>query len=313
MASTRALNGRSTADEVVAGVDLRGQRIVVTGANTGIGLETARALAAAGATVVLACRDGERAADAARRIRSAHPEADAQVATLDLASFRSIHAFAEQLGTAPIDALVANAGLATTDFSTTEEGIERTVGVCHFGHFLLTRLLLTRLLAAPAPRVIMVSSESHRAPRRLDFDRFPMTAANFRGLVAYGQAKLCNVLFARALQARYGDRGLMACSLHPGTLVTTDIGRGNAFFGLLMRLVSPFTKSCNQGAATSVWAVVHEPASELAGAYLRDCGMAESTAESRDPEAARRLWERSDELIEARHADDAALELPAWP
>jgi WW domain-containing oxidoreductase len=297
----------------VAGVDLTGQRIVVTGANTGIGFETARALAAAGATVFLACRDGAKGEAAAVRIRAAHPEADARAATLDLASFRSIRAFAEQLGDGPIDALVANAGLATTNFSTTTEGFERTVGVCHLGHFLLTRLLIPRLLDAPAPRVIMVSSESHRAPRRLDFDRFPMTEANFRGLVAYGQAKLCNVLFARALQARYGERGIVACSLHPGTLVTTEIGRGNAFFGLLMRLVSPITKSCSQGAATSVWAAVHEPAADLAGAYLRDCAIARSTPESRDPVTAARLWKLSDELVEAHFEEPGAVGLPAWP
>ncbi len=310
---TRTLNGRSTADEAVAGLDLGGRRMVVTGANTGIGFETARALAAAGATVYLACRDAAKGEDAAARIRAAHAAADVRPAVLDLASFASIRAFAEALGDEPIDVLVANAGLATTDFATTEEGIERTVGVCHFGHFLLVRLLISRLLAAPAPRVVMVSSESHRAPRRLDFERFPMTAANFRGLVAYGQAKLCNVLFARALQTRYGERGLMACSLHPGTLVTTDIGRGNAFFGLLMRLVSPFTKSCSQGAATSVWAATHEPATALAGAYLRDCAVDESTPESRDPATAERLWALSDELIEARLAEDAAAGLPAWP
>lgn len=313
MARTRALNGRSTADDVVVEMDLRGRRMIVTGANTGIGFETARALAAAGATVVLACRDEAKAAQAVERIRGAHPAADAVAATLDLASFRSIQDFAAGLGEAPIDVLIANAGLATTDFSTTEDGIERTVGVCHFGHFLLTRLLISRLLAAASPRVVMVSSESHRAPRHLDFDRFPMTDGNFRGLVAYGQAKLCNVLFARALQARYGGRGLMACSLHPGTLVTTDIGRGNAFFGLLMRLVSPFTKSSSQGAATSVWAAVHEPASELAGAYLRDCGIAASTPESRDAATAERLWERSDEIIEAQTKGDAAPELRGWP
>lgn len=313
MTDTRTLNGRTTADEAVAGRDLSGRRMIVTGANTGIGFETARALAAAGAKVILACRDGAKASDAVARIRAAHADADAEAATLDLASFRSILAFADALDDAPVDVLIANAGLATTDFSTTEEGIEGTVGVCHFGHFLLTRLLISRLLTAQDPRVVMVSSESHRAPRRLDFDRFPMTEGNFRGLVAYGQAKLCNILFARALQARYGARGLMACSLHPGMLVTTDIGRGNAFFGLLMRLVSPFTKSCSQGAATSVWAAVHEPASELAGAYLRDCGISESTAESRDSATAQLLWERSDEMVEALAPTDTGRELPAWP
>lgn len=313
MSSAGQLNGRSTADEVVDGVDLSGRRMVVTGANTGIGFETARALAAAGATVIVACRDAAKGAATVERIVAAHPGADVHAEPLDLASFHSIHDFAGRLGDAPIDVLICNAGLATTDWSTTADGIERTVGVCHFGHFLLTRLLASRLLAAPAPRVVMVSSESHRAPRRLDFDRFPMREDQFRGLVAYGQAKLCNVLFARGLQSRYGDRGLTACALHPGTLVTTDIGRDNRFFGLLMRMVSPFTKTCSQGAATSVWAAAHAPAGDLAGAYLRDCRVGRSTPESRDPETVQRLWELSDGVVEQAVGGAADLEVPAWP
>jgi WW domain-containing oxidoreductase len=313
MASTEALGGRSTADDVVEGIDLGGRRVVVTGANTGIGFETARALAAAGATVILTCRDAAKCEATVARIRALHPDAEVIGEVMDLAAFRSIRAFAERLGEAPVDALVCNAGLAALDFQTTEEGIERTVGVCHFGHFLLTRLLIGRLLAAPAPRVVMVSSESHRSPRRLDFDRFPLRADKFRGMVAYGQAKLCNVLFARALQARYGARGLTACALHPGTLVTTDIGRGSALIGALMRLVSPFTKTANQGAATTVWAVVHEPAGELAGAYLRDCALAPSTSESQDAATAERLWVRSDELVTELASRDAGFEAPGWP
>ena len=97
---------------------------------------------------------------------------------------------------------------------------------------------MPNLLATDAPRVVMVSSESHRSPRRLDFDRFPLTEDGYKGLIAYGQAKLCNVFFARSLQARYGDRGLTTCSLHPGTLITTDIGRNSTFVSVLMKLVS---------------------------------------------------------------------------
>ena len=305
-------DGRSTADDIVRDVDLSGRRIVVTGANTGIGFDTARALAAGGASVILACRDAARGEEACSRIRAAHPGADVRGETLDLASFADIHAFADRLDDAPIHALVCNAGLATMQWSVTEDDLERTVGVCHFGHALLTRLLMARLLAAGTPRVVMVSSESHRSPRRLDFERFPLAEEGYRGMVAYGQAKLCNVLFARALQARYGDRGLMACSLHPGTLVTTDIGRDNALIGALMKLVSPFTKSSSQGAATSVWAVVHEPASDLAGAYLRDCAVGASTAESRDAGTADRLWALTDERLEAAAAA-ADRALPAWP
>ena len=313
MAATAQFNGRSTADEVVAGRELGPRRVIVTGANTGIGFDTARALAAAGASLVLACRSAASGEAAVARIRVAHPHADVVFEQLDLASFASILEFCARLGPAPIDDLVCNAGLATTAWDTTDEGFERTVGVCHIGHFLLARLLLGRLLVAPAPRVVMVSSESHRAPRQLDFERLPMTRENFRGLVAYGQAKLCNLLFAQALQDRYGGRGLTACSLHPGTLVTTDIGRDNALIGVLMRLVSPFTKTCNQGAATSVHAVVHEPASDLAAAYLRDCAVGRSTPEARDSATAARLFEFSNTLVEAASREHLEMELPPWP
>lgn len=306
-AGSWTFGGRSTADEVVAGRDLSGRTVIVTGANTGIGYDTARALASAGARVILACRVEQTGQAAAARIRAAHPGAQAQCRQLDLASLANVRAFCDGLDAPVVDALVCNAGLAVTRFAVTEDGFERTVGICHIGHFLLTRLLMPRLLAAAAPRVVMVSSESHRSPRRLDFDRLPMNADNFRGLVAYGQAKLCNVLMACELQRRYGDRGLTACALHPGTLVTTDIGRHSGLVGVLMWLVSPFTKNCNQGAATSVLAVVHEPAADLAGTYLSDCRPVACTPEGRDPGMAERLWACSEQWV------TAAGPVPDWP
>ncbi|MEE4362031.1 MAG: SDR family oxidoreductase [Pseudomonadales bacterium] len=297
---------RSDADEVVAGHDLSDRTLIVTGANTGIGFETARALASAGARVILACRQTATGQAAVDRIRALHPNARAEAMHLDLASFASIRAFVERLDAPVIDALVCNAGLAVTRYEETAEGFEKTLGVCHIGHFLLTRLLMPRLLAAPQPRLVVVSSESHRMPPRLDFARLPMTAGNFRGLVAYGQAKLCNVLFAKALQRRYGARGLVACALHPGTLVTTDIGRYSGVFAVLMKLVSPFTKTPSQGAATSVEALVHEPASELAGVYLSHCRPVACTAEADDPAVADRLWALSEDWV-------ASAAAPPWP
>jgi NAD(P)-dependent dehydrogenase (short-subunit alcohol dehydrogenase family) len=188
----------------------------------------------------------------------------------------------------------------------TEEGFERTVGVCHIGHFLLARLLISRMLACAAPRIVMVSSTSHRSPAKLDFDRLPMTRENFRGLTAYGQAKLCNVLMAKSMQSRYGSRGLVACALHPGTLVTTDIGRNSKIAGALMKLVSPFTKNPSQGAATSVYATIHEPAVDLAGQYLQDCKVTPSSPESNNSQVAQHLWTATEQWI-------ARANPPAWP
>ena len=298
---------RTTAEEVVSGVNLGGRTIIVTGANTGIGEPTATALAGAGARVIFACRQAATGEAAVARARARHPGCRAEFAELDLASFASIRRFAERLQASAIDALICNAGLAALQYSETEEGFERQVGVCHIGHFLLARLLLPRLLASGAPRVVMVSSISHESPPKLDFARLPMTRENYKGLAAYGQAKLCNVLMAKSLQRRYGDRGMTACSLHPGTLIATDIGRGSKLVGAVIKLVSPFTKNRSQGAATSVYATVHEPAADLAGAYLKDCQVAECSPEANDPVVAQRLWQRSDEWVSRAGA------LPDWP
>jgi len=244
---------------------------------------------------------------AVARARSAHPGCKAEFAELDLASFASIRTFADHLPADRIDALVCNAGLATLEYAETEEQFERTVGVCHIGHFMLTRLLMPRLLAAGTPRIVMVSSTSHRMPPKLDFADLPMSRETFKGMTAYGQAKLCNVLMAKSLQRRYAQRGLTACALHPGTLVTTDIGRNSKVFGIVMKLVSPFTKNTAQGAATSVLAVVHEPAADVAGQYLQDCHLEPCSDEANDASVAQRLWDLSEGWVTKGGA------LPEWP
>jgi WW domain-containing oxidoreductase len=235
--------------------------------------------------------------DAARRIAERHPNARAEHSDLDLASWPSVRAFADRLDAEAVDALVCNAGVVNLRYREVESGFEHTVGVCHLGHFLLTQQLLPRLLANPSGRVVMVSSESHRSPRTLDFDRLPLPRAGYSGLVAYGQAKLCNVLFANELQRRYQDRGLTACSLHPGTLVTTRIGRDALWVRLLMALVSPFTKSAEQGAATSVLCAVHPEPAAVAGRYFDHCRPKRSSREANDPEVAHRLWEASEAWV----------------
>jgi len=302
-----AFGGRTLAEEVVSGLDLSDQTLIVTGANTGIGEAAAQALAGAGARVLYACRERSSGEAAVNRTRAVYPSARAEFAELDLASFASIRRFADSLDAPRVDALVCNAGLSILNYAATVEGHERTVGVCHIGHFLLTRLLMPKLLTAPVPRVVMVSSHSHKLPARLDFARFPMSAGDFNGLKAYGQAKLCNVLMAKSLQRRYGDRGLVACALHPGTLIATEIGRHSVVVGALIKLIRPFTKTRSQGAATTVWAVVHEPAAELAGQYLVDCAVSASSVESNDLNVAERVWALSEGWI------DVAGPVPEWP
>jgi WW domain-containing oxidoreductase len=182
----------------------------------------------------------------------------------------------------------------------TKEGFEQTVGVCHVGHFLLVKTLLPRLLSAPAPRVVMVSSESHRAPPRLNFDALPYPESQFRPMKSYGQAKLCNALMAVELQRRFADQGLTACYLHPGTMVTTDIGRDSAIVRFAMWLVSPFTKTARQGAATSVFCAKWDDRSELGGNYFSHCARAKPSAETANVEVAGRLWELSERWLEEK-------------
>jgi len=193
--------------------------------------------------------------------------------------------------------------LVPTNYQETKEGLEMTVGVCHFGHFLLTQLLLPQLLEAKSlsgnnPRIVMVSSESHRMPMKLNFNKFPLKKTDtFIPLMAYGQAKLCNALFANELQRRYQDQGLTACSLHPGALITTSFGRDSGFLSLVFKLVSPLTKNPNQGAATTVYCASNENTKELAGKYFSHCKPVRSTKEANNPETARKLWEVSEEWV----------------
>ena len=298
MALPRAFRRKTTADQVLAGVDLAGKRIIVTGANTGIGYETARSLAAAGASVILACRNIETGTAAVQSIREAHTSADVRCSQLDLGSLPAVKSFVESLDDAAVDILICNAGSMSLEYVETEQGFERTLGVCHIGHFLLVKLLMPRLLASGTPRVVMVSSAAHQSPKTLDFDNLPYQASSYSVMGAYGQAKLCNILMALELQNRYGGQGLTACSVHPGNMVTTDFGRESGFMRFAFKLMSPFTKTANQGAATSVLCAIHEPASDVAAGYFSHCQPAKCTDEARNASVAQALWQRSEEWVE---------------
>lgn len=292
-----ALGSRSTTEDVLAHRDLTDLTIVVTGCNAGIGFETARALAAHGAHVWLACRSEEKAAQTAMRIRAAHPEARLSPVAIDLASFASIRAAETQITSPRIDVLICNAGLYAGSYGETLDGIECTVGVCHFGHFLLTSLLMDRLRSAAPARVVMVSSESHRHPAVLRLDRLPTDANTFKPLLAYGQAKLCNVLFANELTRRYREEGVLANSLHPGSMIGTSIFRDSLAAKLAALAIRPFTKSIAQGAATSVYCAVSPDLEGVGGRYFADCRPKRMSEGAEDEEVARRLWEISEARV----------------
>lgn len=197
--------------------DQRGKTVVITGANSGIGFEAARLLAIHGATLVLACRDDDRATAAKARIVDAAPGADISTVRLDLASLESVHAAAAEIGDRRIDVLINNAGLMMPPHGTTADGFELQFGTNHLGHFALTGLLLDRLLHG---RIVTVSSAGHRMGD-FDFDNLQWER-HYSRMRSYGRSKLANLLFTYELQRRLADSGgdAIAVAAHPGTALT---------------------------------------------------------------------------------------------
>lgn len=316
----------TTTDEVLEGVDLRGRRIAVTGAASGLGRETARAFAAHGASVIVLGRSPERADGAVAEIAAAVPGADLEAGVVDLGDLTSIRSYTGTFLAAhdTLDVLVNNAGVMACPFGHTAQGFETQFGTNHLGHFLLTALLAPALLSAPAPRVVTLSSAGHS---RSDVD---LADPNFEHgeyspWVAYGRSKTANALFARELARRAGAKGLLSFAVHPGGIIT-DLGRHltdelllemAAFAKERSRASGSGTgqdesagditwKSVEQGAATQVWASVAPELAEHNGAYLADCGLGVLGANPGangfmayllDDDYAAALWELSERLV----------------
>lgn len=297
--------------------DLSGRIAVVTGANSGLGLETARALAARGAHVVMACRNPQKAADAVAEI-AANAPGGVEAMPLDLASLKSVEAFAAAFRDrfAALDLLINNAGVMVPPFGLTAEGFELQFGTNHLGHFALTARLCDRLLAAPRGRVVNVASLAHRAGR-IDFDTLdtPPTARTYRATAAYGQSKLANLLFTLELQRRFTAAGVAAtaAAAHPGWS-STNLQANLRIAELLNPL---FAQSPAQGALPTLYAALMDAA---AGGYfgpdgfmeMRGKGVAPAarTARAQDVSAAERLWTHSERLTGV-HFDIPARRAPA--
>ncbi|WP_437532411.1 oxidoreductase [Sorangium sp. So ce726] len=290
-----------------------GRIAVITGGNTGIGLETARALAERGATVVLACRDMARASAAVEQIKARVPDAAVRAVRLDLSSLASVREAAGELRAtcARIDLLINNAGVLSFKREVTADGFELQLGVNHLGHFALTGLVLDRLRDVPGSRIVTVSSVAHRQAE-ISFDDL-QNARAVPGFSAYAQSKLANLMFTYELQRRLAAAGAktIALAAHPGGS-NTEIARsapgwfrGMAKLGAWLRL----GQSPAMGALPSLRAAVD--AGARGGEYYgptRLMGMAgfpervESTARSHDEGAQRRLWEESDRLTGVTYA-----------
>ncbi|WP_185294349.1 SDR family NAD(P)-dependent oxidoreductase [Mycolicibacterium litorale] len=280
-----------------------GRTAVVTGANTGLGLATAEALAAHGAHVVLAVRDTTKGTRAADQIRTAHPDAAVTVQSLDLGSLRSVRTAADELNAAfpRIDLLINNAGVMYPPKQTTEDGFELAFGTNHLGHFALTGLLLQNVLAAPKARVVTVSSQGHRIQAAIHFDDLQWERRYSR-VGAYGQSKLANLLFTHELQRRLDSRDTIAVAAHPG-VSNTELMRHLHLPSAVNPLVGLLTQSASMGALPTLRAATDPTV--RGGQYYGPSGLGEirgypelveSSAQSHDEALARRLWTVSEEL-----------------
>ncbi|CAF0823755.1 unnamed protein product [Brachionus calyciflorus] len=283
---------------------LDGKTVIITGANTGIGKETALDLARRGARVILACRDLQKALEAAEEIRKKTGNGNVFVELLDLASLNSVRQFAEKINSQEenVDILINNAGIMMCPKWKTKDGFEMQFGVNHLGHFLLTNLLLDKLKKSTPSRIINVSSLAHEKGK-INWD--DINSDNSYDLQeAYRQSKLANVLFTRELAKRLNGTGVLTFSLHPG-VVRTELGRyfSDSFgwkFYLAKILLVPislwFFKDATQGAQTTIHCAVDESISALSGAYFSDCKPKKLLENALNDEDAKKLWEISEKL-----------------
>lgn len=290
----------------------QGKRILITGANSGIGLEAAKVLAAKGAQVILACRNEAKALQAMADIRQHTPKASLHFLPLDLSSLQSVRdmssMFFEQYE--QLDVLLNNAGVMWLPQGQTEDGFESQIGTNHLGHFALTGLLLPALLNQAGSRIVTVSSIAHRAGN-LNFDDLFFERRPYGKHKAYGQSKLANLVFARELDRRLNKAGAQAISVavHPG-VASTNLAipgyeqSGSTLMASLAKILSPvITQSAIKGALPSLYAATAEGVQ--GGDYIGPDGFyeafgypgpASSTRRSKNPDIARKLWEVSEQL-----------------
>ena len=320
---TKVWGATSTTDDVLSGIDLHEKRVLVTGVSAGIGVETARALAAHGGQVVGAARDLEKARAATAQVRkdAAANGGSFELVALDLASLKSVRACADELlarGEA-FDVVIANAGVMATPLGHTVDGFETQFGTNHLGHFVLVNRIAS--LIRPGGRLINLASSGHRFSNvDLNDPNFQRTA--YEPFVAYGRSKTANILFAVAFDRRHRERCIRAAAVHPGG-IRTELGR-HMDSAQIEKMIdqmnqqlaaegkAPFQwKTIPQGAATSVWAGFVAQADEVGGRYCENCHVGRIVPDDTvisaisegvrsyalDPHNAEALWKKSQELV----------------
>jgi len=290
----------TTALQVLHGRDLTGRVAVVTGANTGIGFQVARALACHGCSVIMACRDKEQAEVAINRIKSERPHAKCEWLHLDLEIMETVRNFVMRFALlhSSLDYLVLNAGVYMQAHSITKDGWETMMQVNYLAHFYLTNLLHKHLLAAPSPRVVTLTSESHRfsltslssPPSPLQFSPTP---SHFTPVMQHNDSKLFCLLFSSTLHYRFHHLGLCSLAVHPGNLVPTNLYRHSILFRVLSTLCRPFTKSTAQAAGSVVFALCGEEPQLTSSShtYINNCFPSTPSEEGRSQELGQMVWD----------------------
>lgn len=298
-----SLSWYTKAEEVLPAADLTGYIVVVTGSNTGIGLETARVLLKQNALVVFACRDIEKAQHA---ISALPPSYNTDTIHLDLSNVRSIREFARTFSARydKLDILINNAGVMATPYLKTSDGFELQFGVNYLGHFLLTNLLLENLEAAPAGRVVNVSSMGHRI-NMFDLEDLQATRFSTSTLyqlyykwVQYGNSKLAQILHTQELNKRLSEAGskVSVYALHPGCIITNLFQYVRVIYWICL-VFTFLCKSVEQGAATSVFCAIHPAVRNHSGGFFKDCRPMRPTLPMGHKDKAARLWDISTELV----------------
>lgn len=279
--------------------------VLVTGANTGIGLETAKELAKRGAHVVMTCRDQGKCYKAEAAVKQASNSKNVHCMVLDLGSFKSIRAFLEKFkkNYQQLHVTILNAGVMACPYSETEQGFEMQIGVNHIGHFLLTRELLPQIKAAASvdARIIVVSS-SASLHGKINTTDLNLRGEDYGPFAAYHQSKLANVLFAAELSRRLADDRVTAVSLHPGVIDTELARHLPPYMKFIMQALGSklLMKTPLEGAQTQICAAVNPQLARLNGQYLANCAPETPNPDIHDKELAAKLWEMTEELI-AKH------------
>ncbi|XP_065862943.1 short-chain dehydrogenase TIC 32, chloroplastic-like [Euphorbia lathyris] len=292
----------STAEQVTQGIDGTSLTAIVTGASSGIGVETARVLAMRGVYVVMAVRNVQAATKIKQTILKKKPSAKVEIMQLDLSSMASVRKFASQYIASgrPLNILINNAGVAMSPFTLSQDNIEIQFATNHLGHFLLTDLLLetmknTARESNQEGRIVNVSSEAHRHGYRegIRFDKIN-DQSGYSKYIAYGQSKLANILHANELARRLKEDGvnITANSLHPGA-IGTNITRHHCILGSAAILGKFVVKNQKQGAATTCYVALHPQVKGISGRYFADSNLSKPSSLARDAELGTKLWDFS--------------------